>query len=255
MEKINVLAITQARIGSSRLPKKVLLPIGNDTLLGLHLKRMSLSKSVDRLIVATTEETESDSIVDIAKENNVLSYKGSLTDVLDRFYQAAKLHQPNWVVRVTSDCPLIDAALVDEVICEAIKGNYDYYANILTEDFPDGQDIEVFKFSVLERAWNAAKLLSEREHVTPYIRKNSSFNGGHLFQSGDYKAPENFNHVRMTVDEPVDLRAMNWIVSQLGTNESWLTYTNFMIENAAKIENSHVIRNEGYLKSIRNENN
>lgn len=246
---MKVLAITQARIGSSRLPEKVLLNVGKDSLLGLHLKRLSKAKTLNKIIVATTHEEGSDKICEVAAAHSIECFKGSLEDVLDRFYQTALNENPDYVVRVTSDCPLLDAELVDKVVTEAIEGDFDYFSNILTEDFPDGQDIEVFKMSTLKTAWEKSEKKSEREHVTPFIRDNSDFSGGNLFKAGDYKAPENFNHIRMTVDESPDLEVIRWLVSEIGTHCSWQEYVDYMISNTSKLKNKGIIRNEGYLKS------
>ena len=174
---MKVLLITQARIGSTRFPGKVTKMIGNTTLLGLHLQRVKESKKVTDWIVATTYENGVEQIIDIANNAGVKVYQGELNDVLDRFYQAALPYQPDYVVRVTSDCPLVDAHLIDEVIDLTIRNEADYGANILKEEFPDGQDVEVFTFKALEKAWNEAKLSSEREHVTPYIRIITSLKG------------------------------------------------------------------------------
>ena len=253
MEQVKVIAITQARVSSTRLPRKVLLPLGNDTLLGVHLTRLSQAKSIDQFIVATTNEEGSETIVKLAEEKGISTFQGSLNDVLDRFYQAALPHKPTHVVRITSDCPLIDPSLIDKVVKKAISAGYDYYANILVEDFPDGQDIEVFTFGALEKAWNEATTNAEREHVTPYMRNNSSFKGGTLFKSADYPAPDNFNHVRMTVDEAVDLEVMQWLVDELGMDKDWLTYTKYMLANQDRLANATIQRNEGYLKSLKKE--
>ena len=253
MEQVKVIAISQARVSSTRLPRKVLLPLGQETLLGVHLTRLGQAKYIDKCIVATTSEVESQAIVRIAESKGISTFRGSLNDVLDRFYQAALLYQPTHVIRVTSDCPLIDPELIDCVVKEAITGGYDYFANILVEDFPDGQDVEVFTFKALEKAWNEATTNAEREHVTPYIRNNSSFKGGSLFKSADYPAPDNFNHVRMTVDEAIDLEVMQWLVEELGTDKDWLTYTKFMLANQNQLDNAHIKRNEGFLKSLKNE--
>lgn len=253
MEQVDTLLITQARVGSSRLPEKVLLDLGGQTMLDLHLQRLKGATNVHKMVVATTEEEGSEKIVAIAKNNQIDVYQGDLNDVLDRFYQASKRYKPKWVVRVTSDCPLLDPKLVDEVIHSAKEGGYDYYSNVLKEDFPDGQDIEVFKFTALEKAWKEAKLDSEREHVTPYIRNNSSFLGGSLFKSSDYKAPKDYNHVRMTVDEPRDLEAMRHLVDTLGVNRDWLSYAEYISNHAEEFENTMITRNEGYLKSLKND--
>lgn len=248
---MKIVLITQARIGSSRLPGKVLLKIENETLLGIHLSRVRKAKTISEFIVATTNEDQSDVICEIAKANNFSSYKGSLNDVLDRFYQAAIVHQPDLVVRVTSDCPLLDPAVIDRVVLKAIDGGYDYCANILEEDFPDGQDVEVFKMSALERAWKFASKSLEREHVTPYIRNNSDYKGaGALFRAADVAAPANYNRIRMTVDEQADFDMMKWLLGEYGTDKTWLEYVKFMLEYPEKLVNADILRNEGYLKSI-----
>lgn len=250
---MKIIAITQARIGSSRLSGKVLKTVGNTSLLALHLKRLKGSKSLDKIIVATTNEEGSERICKIASSENIDCFKGSTEDVLDRYYSAAKKEKPDFVVRVTSDCPLIDPRLIDEVVQAGIRGGYDYYSNVITEDFPDGQDIELFTFHALETAWSEAVKKSDREHVTSYIRNNSSALGGKLFTSADHKCSDNYNHVRMTVDEQVDLDSIIWLVDKLGTEKDWLTYTKFILDNLERIKNTGIQRNEGYLKSIKNE--
>lgn len=250
-KKISI--ITQARVGSTRFPKKVLQSVNGESMLGLHIKRLQQSRLADSIIVATTHEEYVEKIVEIADNMKVKIFQGSTKDVLDRFYQASLLDKPDIVVRVTSDCPLIDAELVDKVIQMAIDQNLDYCANILQQEFPDGQDIEVFKFSALEKAWNEAKLESDREHVTPFIRRNSTFFDEELFKSGNYDAPDNFNGIRMTVDEPVDLETIKVLVNSLGTNKNWMSYTKYIIENPDKFKNQNIIRNEGYNKSLLND--
>ncbi|MDA7897673.1 hypothetical protein N9B01_05105, partial [Akkermansiaceae bacterium] len=162
----------------------------------------------------------------------------------------ANIFHPDLVVRVTSDCPLIDPALVDQVIEIAIDKNVDYCSNTITEDFPDGQDIEVFKFTSLKKAWSEAKLKSEREHVTPFIYNNSDLKGGKLFSAYDVRSGVNYNSVRMTVDEPKDLKAIQEIVNQLGANRTWEKYAEFIVQNYSRLANINIKRNEGYLKSI-----
>ncbi len=254
MENLNIVAITQARVGSSRLPGKVLLKVGNETLLDLHLKRIRKSQRVTQVAVATTHEAGSDQICTIASRNQSYSFKGATDDVLDRFYRTALSVSADWVIRLTSDCPLIDAELLDKVIETAINGDYDYCANNLVEDFPDGQDMEVFKMGALKEAWSNAKKKSEREHVTPYIRNHSDFNGRKLFKAHDYAAPENYNRVRMTVDEPDDLVTLTWLISELGVDKTWLDYTKHILRFPEKVSNMTIVRNEGYLKSLRQEN-
>lgn len=250
---VKTIVITQARVGSSRFPEKVLQPLGESTLLGVHLQRLKQAKRVSQIIVATTFEEKSGEILEIARQENLPAFQGSTTDVLDRFYQAAVAHQPDYVVRVTSDCPLIDPQLLDEVINMVQSHDVDYGSNILIEHFPDGQDIEVFRFNALERAWKEAKLSSEREHVTPYIIKNSDIRGGTLFRAINYGAPANYNHIRMTVDEPSDLDTIQYLIAKLGQDRPWLEYTNYILEHQNVFGNQDILRNEGYLKSIQND--
>lgn len=256
MANLKIVIVTQARVGSTRFPEKVLKDVGGgNTMLSLHLKRLKRSKLFDDIIVATTHEEKVNKIESIAKNENVISFRGSTNDVLDRFYQAAKNHHPDYIVRVTSDCPLIDADLVDQVILLATSKSLDYVSNTLSEEYPDGQDIEVIKWQVLERAWKEAQIPSEREHVTPFIRKNLDYNGGNLFKGENLSAPDNFTNIRMTVDEPDDLKAIQTLINQLGMNKSWLDYTNYILSNPEQFNNQKNIRNEGYLKSLSKEKN
>ena len=249
---MEVLAITQARSGSTRLPNKVLKTIGDQTLLDIHLQRILKSKKIDQLLVATTVDALDTRIVEITKSNALPFYQGSVENVLDRFYKAAVKFKPKWVVRLTSDCPLIDAMLIDDVINYAIEKDVDYCSNTLNPTFPDGMDIEVFKFTALEKAWKEAELDSEKEHVTPFIHKNSTFNGLDLFVSCNYESDTNFSDVRLTVDEPTDFDVVKLVVENLGLDENWRTYTDFYLLNKKINElNGSYRRNEGYEKSLK----
>jgi spore coat polysaccharide biosynthesis protein SpsF len=248
---LNTLLITQARLGSTRLPQKVLLEIEGKSLLQMHLQRLQKCVNVNKIVVATTENLEDEIIYKKVVNWGFEAYKGSEFDVLDRYYKSAKLNSAEWVVRVTSDCPLIDPKLVDQVIDFVQNKDADYGSNTLIENFPDGQDIEVFKFSVLEDAWHNAKLLSDREHVTPFIRKNSTFNGIDKFTSVNFPCNGNFNNIRMTVDEQIDIYTIEILIKNLGYNATWEDYTNFIVNNPKKFDNQNIIRNEGYLKSLK----
>lgn len=252
--EIKTILITQARTGSTRLPGKVLKEIGGKSLLQIHLDRLKNCKNISEIIVATTVNEEDNVIFDKAIEWGYTASRGSESDVLDRFYQSVKDKKTDWIVRVTSDCPLIDPVLVDEVITFVQANNKDYGANILVENFPDGQDIEVFKFSALEKAWKEANLQSEREHVTPYIRNNSDYKGGALFSAVNYPCESDFSKVRMTVDESRDFDLIEILIDKLGVEKSWLEYTNYITDNNLTKVNDQIIRNEGLLKSLKNDN-
>lgn len=248
--KQNAILITQARMGSTRLPGKVLQKVCGKELLRIHLDRLRDCKNISEIIVATTTSSGDDIILKFAENWQYKVFRGSEDDVLDRYYQAVKDYQPEWVVRVTSDCPLLDPMLVDKVIEFAKKNNVDYCSNTLIEQFPDGQDVEVFTFNALEKAWNESKKLSEREHVTQYIKNNSNFFGQNSFNAINYPSPADYSDIRMTVDEDRDLKLMEQLVSKLGFEKSWIEYSNYIIEHKLFDINKGIIRNEGLLKSL-----
>lgn len=251
--EVNTIIITQARVNSTRLPGKVLKKIDGKTLLKIHLERLSKCTKVSDIIVATTIEDSDTIIYEKAIEWGFTASRGSESDVLDRFYQAAKDKNADWIVRVTSDCPLIDPELIDKVIVLAHENQVDYCSNILIENYPDGQDVEVFKFSALEKAWKNANLLSEREHVTPYIRNNSDFKNGTEFVALNFPCESDFSKIRMTVDESEDFDIIEILVKKLGTDKTWLEYTNYIVNNDLTSINNQIIRNEGLLKSLKND--
>lgn len=247
---MKVQIITQARIGSARLPGKVLKKINGEALITLHLQRARKSKLASIFTMATTFEEGTEQLMSVAEICDFESYQGSTDDVLDRFYQSAEPHQPDYIVRLTSDCPLIDPQVIDDVIGFAIEYDLDFATNTFAPSFPDGQDVEVFKFEALESAWRNGESTIEREHVTPYIRNNSDFKGGSLFRALDYINDENYADVRMTVDEQKDFDAIDVLVNRLGVNCSWKEYADYLIRNTQDFDNQKIIRNEGYLKSL-----
>lgn len=248
---MKILAITQARIGSTRLPEKILKTINGQSLLEIHLIRIQKSKLISKLKVATTIEPDAEKIVAIANKVGVEVHKGSINNVLDRFYQTALTEKPDWVVRLTSDCPLIDPVEVDKVIQFALEKNLDYASNTLTPTFPDGIDVEVFKFSALKKAWEEAKITSELEHVTPYIWKNSTYKGSDLFKSDCVMNSIDYSAIRLTVDNIEDFQVIEALVKSKGTNKPWMEYVE-LLEKHPEIKkiNNHLSRNEGYEKSI-----
>ena len=246
---VNVIIITQARIGSTRLPSKILKKIEGKSLLQIHLERLKKSRYGDNLIVATTYEDGVEQIIKIANSVQVDYYQGDTDDVLGRFYNAAKDRNPDYIVRVTSDCPLLDPVLMDEIIQLAVDNNLDYTTNTLIEAFPDGQDVEVIKWSALKKSWIETTLNSDREHVTPYVRKNSSFFGKVLFTSKNFESSVNYNSVRMTVDESKDFDAVKTLITNLGIDKNWKVYTDFILNNLGLFYNQKIMRNEGSLIS------
>lgn len=244
-----ILAVLQARVSSSRLPGKVLMPILGEAMLLRQIERVTKAKFIDKLIVATSTEPEDDSIANLCDAKEVFCYRGSLDDVLDRFYQASRIFSPEHVVRLTGDCPLADSQLIDAVIQFHLAGNYDYSTNALEPTFPDGLDVEVIKYSAVEIAWNVAKLPSEREHVTLYINQQPG-----LFKIGIYKNDINLSHLRWTVDEPADYELVNKIYNNLypaNHNFSTNDILKFLQQNPSLQEsNTQFKRNEGMQNSL-----
>lgn len=251
--EIKTVLITQARTGSTRLPGKVLMEVDGTPLLKIHLDRLSKSKLIDKIIVATTINKEDDIIENLSLEWGYEVFRGSENDVLDRFYQAVKNLNPSWVVRVTSDCPLLDSILIDKIIEITQTQDMDYGSNVFDETFPDGQDVEVFKFSALEKAWREALKPSEREHVTPYVRNNSNLKSGNLFNAVSHNNEINYSKIRITVDEQRDFQLIQKIILEIGTDKSWQEYTSYIIENNLLEINNNIVRNEGLLKSLNND--
>lgn len=248
---MNILAITQARIGSTRLPAKILKEINGTTLLEIHLHRIQKSKSISKLKVATTKELETYKIIKITERLGIETYQGSIDDVLDRFYQTAKPESPDYVVRLTSDCPLIDPNVIDMVIKECIRTNSDYASNVLLPTFPDGMDVEVFKFSALEKAFKEATLTSDREHVTPYIWRNSTQRGGSLFTSINVGNVTDTSEYRITVDTQDDFLLVENLINNLGIDRPFEDYVKYMNSHqSVKQINQQYARNEGYEKSL-----
>lgn len=245
---MNIIAITQARMGSTRLYGKVLKKVSGITLLEIHLTRIAKSKLINELVVATTNTNDADKICSIAHCLNVNCFRGSEEDVLDRYYQAAKNFHADWVVRVTSDCPLVDPNTIDMMLEKAIAGNFDYVSN---PKYPDGFGVEVFKFDALTKAWAMAKLPSEREHVTPFIWKNADLHGGELFKALYFETKKEYYNYRLTVDEQDDFELIARLIEAIGINKRWEEYINYLKKHPDLINiNNHIQRDEGYAKSL-----
>lgn len=193
--------IMQARKGSSRLPAKVLKDLCGKTVLEHDVERIRQAKKVDDIIIATTTKPEDDAIVEVAEKCNAKVFRGSELDVLDRYYQAAKAFDVENVIRITSDCPLVDPFVIDEVIDCYEKGHYDIITNVPNEwetmSYPRGLDLEIFPFSWLEKAWKEATDPYDREHVSPYIYDNAK-------TRYYYKYDKDYSQYRWTLDTPKD---------------------------------------------------
>jgi glutamate-1-semialdehyde 2,1-aminomutase len=241
--KSKVLAIIQARYNSTRFPGKVVKKINNKTILEILIRRLSRSKHITKIIVACSNNRNDKAIVTICRKLGVNYFIGSENDVLNRFYHAAKKYRGINIVRITADCPLIDPNIVDDVISNFFFKNVDYASNVNPPTFPDGLDVEVFKFSVLKEAYMNAKKSVEREHVTPFIINNKKFRKFNLKNSIDCSS------LRLTLDEKEDFILISNIIKNFKNN------LHFSLKNILNLKknkknffliNTHLVRNEGY---------
>lgn len=243
-----VVAIVQARMSSTRLPGKVMKGIAGRPMLWHVVNRLKASHLIDEIVVATTTGREDDIIEEWCKLGGTGFFRGSLDDVLDRYFQAAVSFGARTVVRITSDCPLIDPALVDRAIEKFGEGAFDHVS--IDSSYPDGLDAEVFSFDALKKAHTEATLASEREHVTPYIWKNPQ-----VFRLGKIKSATDFSGMRWTVDDERDLKLVTEVYEGIGAGERVFLMDEVLGFLRKKPEvlkiNSMTARNEGYAKSLR----
>lgn len=203
---MHIAAIVQTRTGSTRLPGKVMYPLFGKSVLGHVISRLQRSRLLDDILVATTRLAQDDCIVEEANRYLAGVYRGSEDDVLDRFHEAALVAGCDWIVRITSDCPLVDATIVDAMLAQLCKeaDDIDYLSNTLHRTFPRGLDVEVFSLRVLLDASAKARLKSEREHVTPYIHGNPG-----QYRLRSFTTPTDYSAWRWTLDTHED-----WILIQ-----------------------------------------
>lgn len=244
-----VIAIVQARMSSTRLPGKTLADINGKPMLLHVVERVRRAGGVDQVLVATSDRPSDDPLAAVCDANDVLCFRGSENDVLDRFYRAARAHSATTVVRITADCPLLDGSVLDKTVAKYRGGGYDYVANNLEHTYPDGLDVEVFSFAALERAWREATQPAEREHVTPYLRQARGFRRGDVPYAGHHNVAD----LRWTVDEPRDLEFVRAIYARFAPEEA------FGMEDIAKLLaetpelahlNDGIVSNEGYYRSL-----
>lgn len=220
-------------MGSSRLPGKVLKKIANLTLLEIHLNRVLKADQVDQIVLATTDLAHDDGIAEIGEKMGLLVYRGSESDVLDRYYKAAIVAGADTIVRVTSDCPLIDPALIDSMIKAHTEHKKDFTSNVVFRTYPDGMDVEIFDFPVLKRTWDEATTKSDREHVTHYMWKNSDLLNCELFTAYNmiWSGGLDYSAIRLTLDYPVDYDMFKTLIEKFGIERSCEEYVNFLLAN------------------------
>ena len=202
---MKIVAIVQARRGSVRLPDKVMKLITGIPMIEILLKRLGRSKLVDQIILASSTDIKNKILVNQVEKMGFSGMQGSELDVLDRYVKAAEQCKADIIVRITGDCPLIDPVLVDECINKFIDSKVDYCSNTIDPTFPDGLDVEVFKFSALKRAAQESTKLYHREHVTPYIKEND------IFSKLNFSNNEDFSDLRWCVDDPEDFEVVSKI--------------------------------------------
>ncbi len=241
-----ITAIIQARMESSRFPGKVLKEIDGIPMLGWVIQRASLAETVDQVLVATTDSPSDDPVDDFCAHHQIGCYRGSQHDVLDRYYQAAQINRPDWVVRLTADCPLLDPDVLDRTVKAAWLGGeqaqFDFTANRLPppwgRTFPIGLDVEVISLPALEQAWHQATEKHQREHVTPYFYESAPPDGYSMIEGWgrswklperDFNIllvdhPEDYGHIRWTVDTQEDLDLVCELVNRLPDDRdcTWL---------------------------------
>ena len=210
---MRVVAIVQARMGSTRLPGKVLLDLEGETVLARVVNRLRRAQLIDELLVATTDRAADDVIVKECRRLSVSVSRGDQDDVLDRYFRAAQLARTEVVVRITADCPLIDPEITDKTIAAFLAARPDYASNVLVRTYPRGLDTEVISVAALGRAWQEARKPYEREHVTPYIYEHPrEFTLLSVAEDADYSGQ------RWTVDTPEDLEFARAIYARLKNN-------------------------------------
>jgi spore coat polysaccharide biosynthesis protein SpsF len=231
----DVIAIVQARMGSTRLPGKVLLDLAGQPMLVRDIERIRRAKKIDDIVIATTTNPTDDKIISLCIENEWNYFRGSEDDVLDRYYRAAREYHVKTIVRITSDCPLIEPTIVDRIIEKffALEPNIDYASNIFPlRTFPRGLDTEVMSFSVLERCWKEETNSAYREHVTPYIHRHPD-----KFRISEVNNERDLSSLRWTVDTPEDFDFVSHVYRYLGENTfSWTDVLDLLQEHPELLE-------------------
>ena len=239
---MKIVAIVQARMGSTRLPNKVMKPIGGIPMIELLLSRLSRAKEVDQIVIATSVDERNQPLVDLVRKLGYSCEQGSENDVLDRYLQAARAHQADVVVRITGDCPLVDPELVDECIQRFKALGIDYLGNNYPPTYPDGLDIEVCTYKALEQAGRETCKPFDREHVTPYLRESG------LFKTSAMQYSQDLSALRWTVDEPADFVVIEKVFQHFHprTDFTWGEVLNLQQQQPGIFRlNQKIIRNEG----------
>ena len=240
--------IIQARMGSTRLPGKVmkLLDENNPSIFST-ISQLQECTEIDKIIVATTTNEEDNVISDYVKNLEIDLFRGSANDVLGRYYECARKYSLSGILRVTADCPLIDPTIVDTGLKIFKNNNYDYVTNTLNRTFPDGNETEIFSFISLERAYNEANLPSEREHVTPYFKTHPE-----LFKNTNFENTDDLSHLRWTMDYEEDMKFIKLILEKISKRPILMIDILDLLQTEPDLKkiNSNHKPDEGYRKSL-----
>lgn len=247
---MNVLALLMARMSSSRFPGKALRPILGRPMIGLQLERLRRAKCFDALILATSTDPSDDSLAAFAESAGLPCFRGALDDVADRIYRASKPHAPRHVLRIGADCPFLDGDHLGALVGLHLAENNDWTNTYFEESWPDGMDAEIYSFPCLERVWREAKLPSEREHVAPFIENRRG-----EFRIDVLRAPQDYSHLRWTVDHPEDYEMARRVFEELypaNPNFGFRDILDFFARHPEVAAlNRHFARNEGRIRSRR----
>ena len=256
MKENKIICIVQARMSSKRLPGKILKEINGKTCIERVLERISKSKNIDEIWVATSLDKNDNELFNFLKNTKFNIYRGSLNDVFSRYIEIAKKVSPKYIVRITGDCPLIDPCIIDNVIKRGLDTKADYVSNTIERTYPDGLDVEFFKTESLLKAELYSNNPVMREHVTPYLSGNlSKIYGSGNFLRNNVTNNKNYSHYRWTLDVPEDLRLLNLIYQELDDFCSWKQVINLLEKNPELHNiNKHIQHNEGTKISIQKYN-
>jgi spore coat polysaccharide biosynthesis protein SpsF (cytidylyltransferase family) len=252
---MNPVAIVQARMGSTRLPGKVLMDVAGEPLLWRVVERLRRAPSLREIVVATSTQPADAAVVELCRERGIPCVAGSESDVLDRYREAALRFDADPVIRATGDCPLIDPAPVERVLETYRGGGYDYVALAAGGPgaqsgcgrFPSGFDNECFSFAALETAWRESTVQSDREHVTPFMYRTDRFRVGRV------AAPADLGHFRCSVDNPEDLELVRRVYAELGSDGDFgLPEILSLFERRPELPalNAHYVGREGHAQLL-----
>jgi spore coat polysaccharide biosynthesis protein SpsF (cytidylyltransferase family) len=246
-----IAALIQARMTSTRLPGKILADVNGRPMLARMFERVKAAGNIDKIMLVTSTDSSDDPVVELCRREGILCYRGSLDDVLDRYYQAARFIKADVIVRLTGDCPLIDPTVIDLMVDVYHDKHCDYAANSAPPPgtFPDGMDVEVFSFQAIEKAWCEANKPSHREHVTFYLWQNP-----HLFSLFRYDLNEDLSSIRLTVDYPEDMDIIREIYNRLYERDPLFTMKDILdlLQAAPEIRerNKDIERNKGWASAL-----